>query len=304
MSELHSYTRALTPQQIFRLKADLPGLGFEPTEVPYTQFAVVKGKLRVSIYTSGKLLVQGKGLRDFVEFYLEPNVLGEARLGYEHIHDPSILQPRIGVDESGKGDFFGPLVVAGAYVNESIVRAWQEADAGIRDSKLVTTDARIAKLARTIRETKGCVFDVVAIGPRAYNDLHAKMGSVNKILAWGHARIIENMLAKVDCPKAISDQFGDKSLIVRALMKRGKQIELVQRHKAESDLAVAAASILARDEFVQRLKKLGDEVGIPLPKGASAAVEEAGRTLVAKHGVGKLRDVAKVHFRTTEKVRK
>lgn len=302
MAELHSYTRSLTPQQIFRLKNDLPSRGFEPIAVPHTQFAAVKEKLRVAVYSSGKLLVQGRGVRDFVEFYLEPNVLGEARLGYEHVLDPTMREPRIGVDESGKGDFFGPMVVAGVFVHEGVIRSWQESHAGIRDSKTVSSDARIGALARIIRQTQGCVFDIVAISPPKYNELHEKMGSVNKILAWGHARVIENLLETVECKKAISDQFGDRALIQNALMKRGREIDLVQRHKAEGDLAVAAASILAREEFVRRLKQLGEKMGVPLPKGASEAVEVAGRKIVAAHGAEKLGEVAKLHFRTAGRV--
>jgi ribonuclease HIII len=146
------------------------------------------------------------------------------------------------------------------------------------------------------------VYNVVPIGPEAYNRLHAKMRNVNDILGWGHARVIENLLAKVDCKKAISDQFGNKRIVLKALMERGKKIELVQRHKAESDLAVAAASIIARDEFVRRLGELGKKMQVKLPKGASTAVEEAAREVVAKHGREALAAITKVHFRTTQKV--
>jgi ribonuclease HIII len=129
------------------------------------------------------------------------------------------------------------------------------------------------------------------------------MRNVNDLLGWGHARVIENLLAKVpDCRKAIADQFGNKRIIERSLMERGRQIELVQRHKAESDIAVAAASIIARDEFVRRLIKLGREVGVTLPKGASAAVIAAGKEVVAKHGRDALAKLAKLHFRTTQQV--
>ena len=271
-------------------------------EIPYAHFgAEHRGeKVNVAVYTSGKLVVQGKGTTDFVQFYLEPQLLGEARLGYEHILDPTMLEPRIGVDESGKGDFFGPLVIAGAFLNEEAARAMMEI--GVRDSKLIKSDARIAEIAKQIRTSPGCVTDVVAIGPEKYNELHARMRNVNDILGWGHARVIENLLGRVDSPKAISDQFGNKRIIERALMERGRKIKLVQRHKAESDLAVAAASIIARDEFVVRLRRLGKEYGVELPKGASAAVQEAGRELVAKHGREALGKVAKTHFRTTQKV--
>jgi ribonuclease HIII len=211
-----------------------------------------------------------------------------------------MLEPRIGVDESGKGDFFGPLVIAGVFVDEAGARNLMEIE--VRDSKLIKSDARIGEMAKQIRTSAGCMADVVAIGPEKYNQLHARMLNVNDILGWGHARVIENLLGRVDCPKAISDQFGNKRIIERALMERGRKIQLVQRHKAESDLAVAAASIIARDEFVVRLRRLGKEYGVVLPKGASAAVQEAGRELVAKHGRDVLGKAAKTHFRTTQKV--
>ncbi|MCS7049486.1 MAG: ribonuclease HIII, partial [Verrucomicrobiae bacterium] len=146
-------------------------------------------------------------------------------------------------------------------------------------------------------------WDVVVIGNEKYNQLQARMGTVNELLGWAHARVIENLLAKVpDCPRAISDQFGSKRLVEQALMERGRKIELVQRHKAESDLAVAAASILARDEFVRRLRQLSQRFGVPLPKGASAAVRTAAVELVRKHGAEVLGKVAKVHFRTAKEV--
>jgi ribonuclease HIII len=302
MAERSSYTCQLSADKIAQLKRDLEARGFNFREVPYAHFgAEHRGeKVNVAVYTSGKLVIQGKGTTDFVQFYLEPQLLGEARLGYEHILDPTMLEPRIGVDESGKGDFFGPLVVAGVFVNETAARNLMEI--GVKDSKLIKSDARIGDVAKQIRETGGCVWNVVPIGPEAYNRLHTQMRNVNDILGWGHARVIENLLAKVDAPKAISDQFGNKRIVQAALMERGKKIQLVQRHKAESDLAVAAASIIARDEFVRRLGKLSKEMGVKLPKGASQAVLDAAAELVGKHGRDALAKVAKMHFRTAQKV--
>ena len=302
MAERTSYTCKLDADKIPRLKRDLEARGFMFRDVPYAHFgAEHRGeKVSVAMYTSGKLVVQGKGTTDFVQFYLEPQLLGEAKLGYEHILDPTMLEPRIGVDESGKGDFFGPLVIAGAFLNEAA--AYNMMEIGVRDSKMIKSDARIAEIAKQIRLTEGCVTDVVAIGPEKYNQLHAQMGNVKNILGWGHARVIEDLLGRVDSPKAISDQFGNKRIIERALMERGRKIELVQRHKAESDLAVAAASIIARNEFVMRLRRLGKEYGVELPKGASTAVEEAAVQLVTKHGRDALAKVAKMHFRTSQKV--
>jgi ribonuclease HIII len=302
MAERTSYTCKLDADKISQLKRDLEARGFMFRDLPYAHFAAEhRGeKVNVAMYTSGKFVVQGKGTTDFVQFYLEPQLLGEAKLGYEHILDPTMLEPRIGVDESGKGDFFGPLVIAGAFLNEAA--AYNMMEIGVRDSKMIKSDARIAEIAKQIRQTEGCVTDVVAIGPEKYNQLHAQTRNVNNILGWGHARVIENLLGRVDSPKAISDQFGNKRIIEKALMERGRKIELVQRHKAESDLAVAAASIIARNEFVMRLRRLGKEYGVELPKGASAAVQEAGMELVAKHGRDALEKVAKMHFRTSQKV--
>jgi ribonuclease HIII len=302
MAERTSYTCKLDADKIPQLKRDLEARGFMFRDLPYAHFAAEhRGeKVSVAMYTSGKFVVQGKGTTDFVQFYLEPQLLGEAKLGYEHILDPTMLEPRIGVDESGKGDFFGPLVIAGAFLNEAA--AYNMMEIGVRDSKMIKSDARIAELAKEIRLTEGCVTDVVAIGPEKYNQLHAQTRNVNNILGWGHARVIENLLGRVDSPKAISDQFGNKRIIEKALMERGRKIELVQRHKAESDLAVAAASIIARNEFVMRLRRLGKEYGVKLPKGASTAVEEAAAELIAKHGRDALGKVAKMHFRTSQKV--
>lgn len=206
-------------------------------------------------------------------------------------------QPRIGIDESGKGDYFGPLVIAAVYVNpecEPDLRLMQ-----VRDSKRIS-DGRILEMAPDIRQV--CPHSIVAIGPQRYNELYEKIGNLNRLLAWGHARALENLLDRVECDLAIADQFGDERLILRALLEKGKKIRLVQRTKAESDLAVAAASILARAEFLLRLRRLSDEVGTTLPKGASQGVELAARMVVKKHGREQLSRVAKMHFKTTDAV--
>jgi ribonuclease HIII len=216
--------------------------------------------------------------------------------------NPDLLLPRIGVDESGKGDFFGPMCVAGVYVNESVINAWR--DAGVRDSKNISSDKKISDLAKLIRETPGCVTTVVPIGNEAYNRLYSKMRSVNTVLAWGHARVIENLMGqrhRMNPPpvRAISDQFASsKSVIEKALMSMGKQLELMQRHKAEEDVAVAAASILARDEFVKRLAALGKDFGVALPKGAGANVDALAKDLFTQHGATALAKISKMHFRT------
>ncbi len=303
MKPLTSYTTKLTEEQEKAVKSYLQEHSFELRDVPYAQFSGANDKVNITLYESGKLVVQGKGTQEFIEFVLEPQILQEVKLGYEAVLNPDLLLPRIGVDESGKGDFFGPMCVAGVYVNESVLAYWK--DKGIRDSKAIGSDKRIAELAEIIRKTPGCVNTVVPIGNEAYNRLYRQMHSVNAILAWGHARVIENLMGlsyqmKPAPVRAISDQFAStKATVEQALMRMGRTIELVQRHKAEEDLAVAAASILARNEFVFRLAKLGKEYELKLPKGASDAVVQAGRDFVAKHGAANLPKIAKMHFRTS-----
>jgi ribonuclease HIII len=292
----------LTDAQAKALEELLRARNFEFREVPYARFAGANKDVNVVFYDSGKLVVQGKGTQEFVEFVLEPEVLKEVKLGYEAILNPELLDPRLGVDESGKGDFFGPLCIAGVYVNEAVIKKWE--DAGIRDSKNISSDKKMRELADLIRDTPGCVSSVVPIGNEAYNRLYTKLRSVNAILAWGHARVIENLMLQkhrmVPAPiRAISDQFAySKDTVAKALMSLGREIELVQRHKAESDVAVAAASILARNEFVTRLGQLEKQYNMALPKGASAAVDKAAKEFVEKFGVEELKKVAKMHFRT------
>ena len=137
-------------------------------------------------------MVQGKGTQEFVEFVLEPLILKEARIGYEEVLNPDLYVARVGIDESGKGDFFGPLCIAGVYVNETVIKAWKSS--GIQDSKNISSDKRMKEYADLIRNTPGCVSTVVPVGNEAYNRLYRTMKSVNAILAWGHARVIENLM--------------------------------------------------------------------------------------------------------------
>jgi ribonuclease HIII len=299
---MNSYTHPLTVEQAMRLRALLEELGFEFSPKQYTIFFAQKNKLSVAVYEKGpKVLVQGKGVEEFVQFELEPKIFGEAKLGYEEVHLPKMFEPHFGVDESGKGDFFGPLVIAGVYVDRGIAR--KLLDAGVQDSKRIGSDARIRALGQTIRKTAGGLTETVLIGPAKYNELYEQFGNLNSLLGWGHARVIENLLAKKpNCPRALSDQFADARVIERSILRHGRKIDIEQRTKAESDIAVAAASILARDGFINWLDRHGKTFGLRLQRGASASVKETGKKLVEMKGPQILREVAKVHFRTAHEI--
>jgi ribonuclease HIII len=265
-------------------------------------FFAQKGKLTIAVYEKGpKVVIQGKDAEDFVRFQLEPLVIGEARLGYEEVLQPQMFEPHFGVDESGKGDFFGPLVVAGVYVDRVIAR--KLLDLGVMDSKRIGSDQRIKALAESIRRIPGLANNVVLIGPERYNQLYARFGNLNDLLGWGHARVIENLLKdRPDCPRSLSDKFANERVILRALIDAGRRIEVEQRTKAEADVAVAAASILAREKFVSWLENKGKQLGILLPKGVSPAVKAAAQQVVRTQGPEALSKVAKMHFRTSVEV--
>jgi len=299
---MNTYTHALSPEQVTKLRRLLEELGFEFSPKEYTIFFAQKNKLSVAVYEKGpKVLVQGRGVEEFVQFELEPKILGEAKLGYEEVHAPEMFAAHFGVDESGKGDFFGPLVIAGVYVDPAIAR--KLLDAGVVDSKRIGSDERIRELAKTIRKTSGGLTETVLIGPEKYNQLQAKFGNLNRLLGWGHARVIENLLAKKpDCPRSLSDQFADSRVIQQSLFQHGRKIDIEQRPRAEADIAVAAASVLAREAFIDWLDRRSKLMGVRLPRGASGEVKETAKKLVEKGDAGILREVAKVHFRTAHEV--
>ncbi|MCK5126498.1 MAG: ribonuclease HIII [candidate division Zixibacteria bacterium] len=210
---------------------------------------------------------------------------------------PENIWPIIGVDESGKGDFFGPLVIAGAFVEENQLP--RLAEIGVRDSKKIA-DNRILVIAAQIK--KICVYDVVVISPDRYNQLYRKIKNLNKLLGWGHAKVIENVLTKKPAPAAISDKFGKDHFIIDNLQKLGREINLMQKVRGESHPAVAAASILARAEFIYRMKSMSDAFGMTFPKGAAAQVDNAGRNFVGIKGEPELEKVAKLHFKNYQKI--
>jgi ribonuclease HIII len=302
-SARHSYTRPLTELQAGRLREVLTERGWQFEQKEHTLFAARKDKTTVAVYCKGpKVLVQGKGLEDFVTFLLEPEVLGVAELGYEEVHNSAMFAPHFGIDESGKGDFFGPLVIAGVYTDREIAHRLREA--GVQDSKAISSDTRIRALADEIRAAPGIAMEVVSMGPERYNALYPKFKSLNRLLAWGHSRVIEALLEKrPECPRALSDQFAEESVLQKALGPRskGNQFVLEQRTKGESDIAVAAASILARERFIDWMREASERLGVTLPRGATS-VKAVASEIVASRGAEFLGKIAKMHFRTAFEV--
>jgi ribonuclease HIII len=278
-----------------KLRADLIEQGFTLSQPAHTLFSAIKPGVSCTLYTSGKLTVQGKNKEEFISFYLEPEILKSVAFSYPEVEVD--VKPHIGIDESGKGDFFGPLCIAGVQASTEQIK--KLLSLGVRDSKTVA-DKQALALSIKIKET--CPHSIIAISPTRYNELYEKFKNLNRLLAWGHATAIAELVQKTGCDQVIIDQFAAEHVVEQALKTKGIDVHLTQRTRAESDPVVAAASILARAAFLQGLDKLSSLYGIPLPKGASNGIVRTGKQIVSKGGPEALGQVAKLHFKTTREI--
>ncbi|MBL9215718.1 MAG: ribonuclease HIII [Opitutaceae bacterium] len=299
--KITTYTLKLDDGQMEKLRAACAAKHWEGVEVPYARFAFKGPKVNVTAYTSGKVVVAGKETEDFVQNVIEAEVTGAPKLGYDEVLHPDWYEPHAGLDESGKGDLFGPVVAATVIADGDAVRTWLQA--GVRDSKTVV-DTQILKLDELIRDTPGVVVETTYCGMPKYNELMAKpYASLNRLLAWQHATALAEALKKKWVPRGLLDQFSKEPLVQRELKKKGlERFDLAMRTKAEEDPVVAAASIVARAEFVRCLQELSRRFGARLQKGAGAQAKAQAAELVRKLGARALGDFAKLHFRTSYEV--
>lgn len=288
------YTIKLNREQGERLLGYCRSRLWEPKETPYAVFSFIGNKLNVTWYESGKLVLQGKGTEDFIRDVLEPQITGEALLGYDEVYHPDWYEEHAGLDESGKGDLFGPLVSACVVADGDLVREW--ISWGIRDSKKVG-DKQARALAARIRKTRGAAVEVVWSSMAKYNEMMAKpRANLNLLLAWMHARTLEAALKKRRAPWGLLDQFSKQPLVQRYF--KDSEFELRMRTKAEEDPVVAAASIVARAEFLEHLDRLSEQAGRTLPKGSGPQAKAAAIEIVRKMGPEALSGFAKMHFKT------
>ncbi len=278
-----------------KLKKDLEDQGFEIKNLPYAIFSAQKKGITCVLYESGSLVVQGKEKDDFIEFYLEPEILKS----FKYTHPEALISmiSRIGVDEAGKGDFFGPLCIGGLYADEQGIK--KLISLNIRDSKKVS-DKSILDLAEILKQN--FQISVIRIFPQKYNNLYLKFKNLNYLLAWAHSTVIAQLVEKTSCKEVIIDQFANKSVVESAIKMKKLDIHLQQRTKAEEDPVVAGASILARAGFLKGLEELSSQYNEKFPKGASSLVIDIGKKFVEKHGSEALEKVAKVHFKTKEDI--
>jgi ribonuclease HIII len=284
-------TTQVVPLDLVRaesLRTALDEAGFDFHDVAHARFAAKGEGVNVVFYKSGKLVLQGRDLREFLERWLPDSVPKAAEVSHA----------MIGADEAGKGDYFGPLVAAAVYLEPEVARFLDEVP--LRDSKTLSA-AEIAQGAEMLRRT--VPYEIVSIGPKKYNELYVKFRNVNSLLAWAHKTAISGLVKRTGCKKVLLDKFADESVMRRAFGKDEFDcLDFTMRTKAESEPAVAAASILARDAFVRGVARLSKEIGFRLPLGAGDPVDRAMRALVGEKGAAILPEVAKMHFKTTQKL--
>ena len=275
------------------LRESLARGNFEYRSVPHALFSVKGEGVVATLYQSGKLVIQGHLPLAFAEKYLGRAVAADTpapRRAKVEIESDSAL---VGSDEVGKGDYFGPLVVAAVRLEAAEIRELEGSH--VRDSKTLTDDGA-RRIGAALRSRYPHA--IARLDPREYNALHDRPGKLNDMLANLHAEVI----AKLHRPgiRVLVDRFANEKLMVGNLA--GLDIRLAQRTKAESHPAVAAASIIAREAFLQALHELSDRYGVELRKGAGPPADAAARELVALHGARALDEVAKVHFKNTQRI--
>ncbi len=299
--KLSTYTVKLDDTQMAKLRGILASRGWAPFEVEHSRFAFRGPDCNVTAYSSGKAVIAGKGTEDFVTMTLEPEVTLSPKLGYDNVLHPEWFEAHAGLDESGKGDFFGPVIAATVIAQKSMIEKWREA--GVQDSKRIA-ERQILAFDEMIRGTHGAVVKTCYCSMPKYNELMSRpRANLNLLLAWLHGTALQQALAEKSVPWGLLDQFSEQPLVQRELARKGvKNFELRMRTKAEEDPVVAAASVVARAAYVREMKRLSDRFGSKLQKGAGPLVKKQGAEIIARFGARALGDFAKLHFRTAYEV--
>ncbi|MDR1906747.1 MAG: ribonuclease HIII [Puniceicoccales bacterium] len=291
------FTFTLSSAQAEQLRGICEMRGFEPYSVNYARYAFHANGFNLVMYNSGKLVLQGKEAAEFVMFTIEPQITQVFAIGNEDVLHPEWFIPHAGLDESGKGDFFGPVVTACVVAGEKEIHAFQKV--GVKDSKRMGSDRAIFNVEKKIHEIEGVVIEIMTLSMAKYNELYGRFGSnLNRLLGWMHACSLGNALKRHYVTEGLLDQFS-QTPIVQGFVKRDfPDFHLAMRTKAESDPVVAAASIIARAEYVRQIEKLSEVAKMTLPKGAGPNVIEAGRKIFEKEGAEGLARYSKTHFKT------
>ncbi|MDR1435911.1 MAG: ribonuclease HIII [Puniceicoccales bacterium] len=292
------YSCSLDAGQMEKLENSCEASGWESYFVDHATFAFRGPRVNVVAYRSGKLVVQGKGTEEFVKYTLEPEISGECALGYDEELHGDWFEEHGGMDESGKGDLFGPLVSACVVAGGKTVKEW--IGAGVKDCKSIGTSEKIFELAKIIRNSAGATVEFFSLSMRKHNELYGGFGeNLNRLLAWYHSKSLSNALQRSSPKRVLLDQFSKQPLVQKFFPNCPAAIEM--RPRAEEDPVVAAASIVARAEFLQSLDRLSAQADEQLLRGCGEAVFQQAQRLVRRFGANRLGEFAKLYFSTAQR---
>ncbi len=285
------FTGKFRPEDETTLKNILEKDGFDFVSVDHAFWQARRGKVYITFYRSGKVMIQGDAAGEYAQKYLFDLKSNQKQFGLESLRN---VESWIGTDESGKGDFFGPLVTAALYVDKkSEHQLWLM---GVQDSKKMSPE-KIINGAELIK--KKFSYEIFTLLPEQYNFLYDQYKNLNKVLAFTHVQAIRKLVEKTKCRIVLSDKFGNETLMQNEVGET-LDIRLIQEHRAEANLAVAGASILARANFVENLAAMSKKYRLAFPPGASAQVVEAAKKFIQQYGRDELKNVAKLHFKTVK----
>ena len=285
-----------------------------PKTPQYAIFQAQDGDTVVTLYESGKAVFQGKDADLASDYWVETEKINAGSVSFTNSDDKGKKEKKevkrdykiynattIGSDEVGTGDYFGPIVVTACYVNKEHIRFLEEM--GVRDSKKLT-DEKILEIVPQI--IKVIPYDTVILNNTEYNDRYSSSINMNAIKAIMHNKVLNNIAkANPDYEYAVVDQFTSPNSYF-GYLKGNSNIfrNITFLTKAEDQvLSVACASIISRFVFIKKVAEISNQVGFLIPKGASTAVDECAYKIVSEQGFDKLKDIAKLNFKNTDKVK-
>ena len=282
---------------------------------PYAIFQADEMDTVVTLYESGKAVFQGisadidANMWKEMERHLNPtkkiemtNSTEKKKEKKEVYIDPKIYNSTsIGSDEVGTGDYFGPIVVTSAYVKKENIPFLEEL--GVKDSKKLTDEKILEIVPKLI---KVIPYSSVVLSNKEYNEKYSEDINMNKLKAILHNKVLGNMVKNgYEYDYIVVDEFSQKYVYFNYLKSSNDVVRNITFLTKGEDkcLSVACASLISRYIFIKEFAKISENVGMLLPKGASTLVDEKGVEIVKKYGFDKLKEIAKLNFKNTTKIK-
>ena len=280
--------KSIQEEQLFKTFSE-----FQTTPPQYAKWQLKPENCVITCYTSGKTVFQGKDANVYAAAFMEVR---------DEISTPTTTShyPQAGSDEVGTGDYFGPVCVCASYVTKDDVDFLVKL--GVRDSKQMS-DADMLKIGPLLMER--IPHSLLIVPPQKYNQVH-ESNNLNAIKAKLHNQAYINLAKKIELPSfKIIDQFTPETSYYRYLKNEPQIIRGIHfETKAEDKyLSVAVGSIISRYGFLKTWEEMEKKYNMTLPKGSGDKVDIVAQEFVERYGLERLGEIAKLHFKNTEKIR-